>query len=64
VREDLEAIGRRMRAERPRVRRAASRVYDEYLKANRVQDGTASYSRALTLILAPPLRDALPAVRK
>jgi hypothetical protein len=29
-----------------------------------VQDGTASYSRALTLILAPPLRDALPAVRK
>ena len=53
-----------MRAERPRVRRAASRVYDEYLKANRVQDGTASYSRALTLILAPPLRDALPAVRR
>lgn len=64
VRDDLAAIGRRMRAERPRVRRAASRVYDEYLKANRVQDGTASYSRALTLILAPPLRDALPAVRK
>ncbi len=64
VREDLGAIARRMQAERPRVRRAASRVYDEYLKANRVEDGTASYSRALTLILAPPLRDALPPVRR
>ena len=29
----------------------ASRVYDEYLRANRVADGTASYGRALTLIL-------------
>jgi hypothetical protein len=63
VREDLMAIGRRMQAERPRVRRAASRVYDEYLKANRVEDGTASYSRALTLILSTPLREALPAYR-
>jgi hypothetical protein len=63
VREDLAAIGRRMETERPRVRRAASRVYDEYLKANRVEDGTASYSRALRLILTPPFRDALPAYR-
>ncbi len=63
VREDLAAIGRRMQAERPRVRQAASRVYDEYLKVNRVEDGTASYSRALTLILLPPLHEALPTYR-
>jgi hypothetical protein len=41
------------------VQRTTARVYDEYLKANRVSDGTASYGRALTLILSPPFRDAL-----
>jgi len=48
-----------MRLQKPRVQRAAFQVYDQYLKANTVDDGTASYGRALTLILAPPLRDAL-----
>ena len=48
-----------MARERPVIRRAAFQVYDRYLKANRVDDGVASYSRALTLILAPPLHDAL-----
>jgi hypothetical protein len=32
---------------------------DEDLRANRVADGTASYGRALSLILSPPLREAL-----
>ena len=41
------------------MQRTASRVYDEYLRANRVADGTASYGRALSLILSSPLRDAL-----
>jgi hypothetical protein len=41
------------------VQRTASRVYDEYLRANRVADGTASYGRALQLILSPAFRDAL-----
>lgn len=59
VRADLDAIRRRLTQRQPQVQRAASEVYDRYLKANRVEDGTASYSRALTLILAEPLRGAL-----
>jgi hypothetical protein len=59
VRSDLEAIATRMKDQKPTVQRTTSRVYDEYLKANRVADGTASYARALTLILSPPFRDAL-----
>jgi hypothetical protein len=59
VRSDIDAVIARMRREDPRVQRATSRVYDEYLRANRVADGTASYSRALSLILTPPLREAL-----
>jgi hypothetical protein len=48
-----------MSRQQPQVQRAASRVYDEYLRANRVEDGTASYGRALSLILSPELRAAL-----
>jgi hypothetical protein len=59
IRSDLTMIARRMRLQKPRVQRAAFQVYDRYLKANRVEDGTASYGRALTLILSPPLREAL-----
>lgn len=59
VRGDLELVSRRMRLEKPLVRHAAFQVYDEYLKANNVEDGTASYGRALNLILASPFRDAL-----
>jgi Protein of unknown function (DUF3810) len=59
IRRDLEQIAKRMRLQKPRVQRAAFQVYDQYLKANTVADGTASYGRALTLILSPPLRDAL-----
>jgi hypothetical protein len=64
VREDLSAIARRVqRAERPTIEHAATRVYDRYLHANRVPDGVASYSRALTLILSEPIRDALKSYR-
>jgi hypothetical protein len=59
VRGDLEAIRARMQDQDPRVQRSATRVYDTYLKANRVGDGAASYGRALALILTPPFRDAL-----
>jgi hypothetical protein len=59
VRADIDAIVNRMQAQNPAVQRTTTRVYDEYLKANRVEDGTASYGRALTLILSPPFRDAL-----
>jgi hypothetical protein len=63
VREDLGQIARRMSRQRPQVQRAASRVYDEYLRANQVEDGAASYGRALTLILSPKLREALNSYR-
>jgi hypothetical protein len=59
VKADLDAIENRMRQQRPAVRRASARVYDQYLRANRVADGNASYGRALTLILAAPFKDAL-----
>jgi len=61
VRSDLDAISERMKQQNPTIQRTASRVYDEYLRANRVADGTASYGRALQLILSPPFRDALSA---
>ena len=59
VRSDIEAILERTRRQRPAVQRTTSRVYGEYLRANRVADGTASYGRALALILSPTLREAL-----
>jgi len=59
VRADLTAIGERMRKQKPQVQHAASQVYDRYLKANRVADGNASYTRAVSLILTSPIRDAL-----
>ncbi len=59
VRSDLSRIAERMQRQRPAVRQAAHRAYDGFLKANRVEDGTASYGRALTLILASPIYDAL-----
>jgi hypothetical protein len=61
VRSDLDAITERMKQQKPTIQQTTSRVYDEYLRANHVADGTASYGRALTLILSPPFRDALSA---
>jgi hypothetical protein len=59
VRSDLVAIAQRLLQEQPTVQRAAFQIYDEYLKANHVQDGAASYGRALSLILSPPFHEAL-----
>jgi hypothetical protein len=60
VASDLRAIASRMKQfEDPTLSRTANRVYDEYLKVNRVADGAASNRRALMLILSPPMRDAL-----
>jgi len=59
VRRDLEAITVRQQRRSPRVQRVAVRAYDEFLRANRVEDGTASYARALTLILSPSIYDAM-----
>jgi hypothetical protein len=59
MREDFERIRHRLSRQQPQVRQASSRVYDQYLKANRVEEGTASYSRAVSVILSEPLRRAL-----
>lgn len=59
VAQDLDAIIQRRSEARADVSNTTMRVYDEYLKVNNVTDGGASYRRALSLILAPKLRDAL-----
>jgi hypothetical protein len=52
-RADLRAIAARLAREiQPRLSAAGWRVYDQYLKANRVEAGTASYAYVVRLILA------------
>ena len=56
-REDLQAIRQRYEREvSPRVSGAGWRVYDGYLKANRIDAGTASYAEVVQLILGTGLR--------
>jgi hypothetical protein len=50
-RADLAAIAERYERSSPAVRRAARGVYDSYLKANRIEEGIASYEVALQLML-------------
>ena len=51
-RRDINAIVARIRrSEQPWLRNAGWRVYDQYLKANRVEEGIRSYGTVLTLIL-------------
>ena len=51
-RADINAIVDRIRrSEQPWLRDAGWRVYDQYLKANRVEEGIRSYGTVLTLIL-------------
>src|SRR5262249_36745603 len=64
VREDLDLIAQREARRNPRVQKTAFRVYDTNLKANRVDDGVASYDRALTIILSPKFRDAFVQIRE
>jgi len=59
VRSDLVAIAQRLQQEQPTVQKAAYQIYDEYLKANRVKDGAASYGRALSFILSSPFHEAM-----
>jgi hypothetical protein len=55
-RADLRAIAARLtRDVRPQVSAAAWRVYDEYLKANRVEAGAASYEQVVRLVLGTAL---------
>jgi hypothetical protein len=51
-RADLRAVSERITKHvNPQVSRAGWRVYDRYLKANRVEAGTASYSEVVKLVL-------------
>ena len=51
-RDDLRAIAARLaRDVKPQVSAAGWRVYDQYLKANRVEAGTASYAQVVRLVL-------------
>ena len=50
--EDLGAIAARIRRDvKPVVFAGAWRTYDRYLKANRVEAGTASYAQVVQLVL-------------
>ncbi len=48
---DLRAVALRLRGAVPVVQRNASRVYDRYLRANRVEAGIASYGEVVDLVL-------------
>ncbi len=49
---DLTAVADRLRRQtNPRISAAGWRVYDRYLRANRVEAGTASYGQVVPLIL-------------
>ena len=54
-RDDLRAMAARYQRSSPVVREAASGVYDGYLRANRVEEGIASYDAVLRLMLGTRL---------
>jgi uncharacterized protein DUF3810 len=56
-RQDLQAIAARYARASPLVQRAARNVYDEYLKANRISEGIASYDAAVRLMIGVRYKD-------
>lgn len=50
--EDIAALAARLTKMEPAVRDRAFKVYDGYLRSNRVPDGVRSYSRALRVLVA------------
>lgn len=64
-RRDLEAIVARVRrGQLPAIRRAGWAVYDQYLKANRVESGVRSYGEVLTLLVRARFDDGWTPVRR
>ncbi len=56
-RADLQAMRERSQREvSPRLSRAGWQVYDQYLRANRVESGTRSYGEVVQLVLGTALR--------
>jgi hypothetical protein len=56
-RQDLQAMAARYAKSSPLVRRTARGVYDEYLKANRVGEGIASYDAVVRLMIGVRYKD-------
>lgn len=57
-RQDLDAIAERLRrGQLPTLRIASWRVYDHYLRANRVESGVRSYGEVVTLLLRTRFED-------
>lgn len=56
--EDIQALAKRLTRQQPVVRDTAFKVYDGYLKSNRVEDGVRSYSRMLRVLLTPGMQRA------
>jgi uncharacterized protein DUF3810 len=54
---DLQAMAARYRKSSPLVRRAANGLYDEYLKANGVSEGIASYDAVVRLMVGTRFKE-------
>jgi hypothetical protein len=63
-REDLQAIVARVAAQQPLVRAISWRVYDRYLRANRVESGVASYDQVVLLVLGTRFRPGWIPIRR
>jgi hypothetical protein len=64
-RRDVQAIVDRLqRGELPFLRRASWRVYDQYLRANRVEEGIRSYGQVINLVLRARFEDGWVPVRR
>lgn len=64
-RRDVQAIVDRLRrGQLPLLRNASWRVYDQYLRANRVEEGIRSYGQVITLILRARFEDGWVPVRR
>jgi hypothetical protein len=53
--DDIDALRVRLSRQQPAVRDTAFKVYDGYLRTNRVDDGIRSYSRVVRVLLTPPM---------
>jgi hypothetical protein len=64
-RADVQAIVDRLRrGQLPLLRNASWRVYDQYLRANRVEEGIRSYGQVITLVLRARFEDGWVPVRR
>ena len=55
---DFRAVYERASQAVPVVRNSANRVYDRYLRANRIEDGIASYGAVVDLVLGSSIGEA------